>query len=177
MGNFIIQLTTTLVGFTSPFVSVDMFQPSFTQAAALGSAVEMTEQQAEQFKERADAIDAFFQKRSMPLAGYGTTMVSAAEKNGLDWRLLPAIAARESSGGKQACNFNPFGWGSCKIEFKSWTEAINTVAAHLGGNRPTTSDYYKDTTTKEKLHFYNGTVMPAYTGEVLAIMDMIGTAK
>lgn len=174
MGNFIIQLTTTLVGFTSPFVSADMFQPSFTQAAALGSPAEITEQ----LKERAEAIDTFFKKREMPLAGYGVTMVNAAEKNGLDWRLLPAIAIRESSGGIQACEFNPFGWGSCKINnFKNWTDAINTVASHLGGNRPTTSDYYKDTTTKEKLYHYNGTVMPKYTGEVLAIMDSIGSVE
>ena len=69
-------------------------------------------------QQKADTIDAYFDKRSMPLEGTGKTFVLVAEKYGLDWRLLPAIAIRESSGGKAACGHNPFGWGSCKIGFK-----------------------------------------------------------
>ena len=36
----------------------------------------------------------------MPLFGMGMKMCKEAEKNELDWRLLPAIAVRESTGGK-----------------------------------------------------------------------------
>ncbi|MBM6707100.1 hypothetical protein H6A68_08660, partial [Bifidobacterium pullorum subsp. saeculare] len=47
---------------------------------------------------RADAIDVYFKARNMPLEGMGMKMVLEAEKNNIDWRLLPAIAIRESTG-------------------------------------------------------------------------------
>jgi hypothetical protein len=125
-------------------------------------------------KEHADKIDAYFAKRDMPLEGYGEKMVAEAEKNNLDWRLLPAIAIKESTGGKFACGYNPFGWGSCKIvKFKSWDAAIEAVAHNLGGNNPGTSRYYQGMSTKEKLYHYNGSVVPTYAGEVLKFMELI----
>lgn len=128
-------------------------------------------------KERADKIDAYFAKRDMPLEGYGGKMIEEAEKNEIDWRLIPAIAIKESTGGKFACGYNPFGWGSCKIKFKSWNHAIEVVAHNLGGNNPATAQYYDGTTTKEKLHHYNGSVVPTYTGEVLEFMNLIENEK
>lgn len=125
-----------------------------------------------ELKQRAQKIDAYFKDRGMPLAGRGLLMVRAAEENDLDWRLLPAIAVRESSGGKQMCGSNPFGWASCKVRFKSVDEAVNTVASHLGGNEARTESYYSGSTDK-KLHAYNGTVVPTYANEVKAIMDKI----
>jgi len=124
-------------------------------------------------KEHAEQIDAYFAKRHMPLEGYGAKMVAEAEKNDLDWRLIPAIAIKESTAGKFACGYNPFGWGSCKIKFKSWDESIETVARNLGGNNPATARYYNGTTTEEKLHHYNGSVVPTYTGEVMEFMELI----
>ena len=123
--------------------------------------------------EHAEKIDEYFSKRGMPLEGYGAKMVKEAEKNNLDWRLLPAIAIKESTGGKFACYNNPFGWGSCKISFKNFDDAIETVARNLGGNNPNTEQYYKDKTTREKLHHYNNSVVPPYTAEILKFMDLI----
>ena len=123
--------------------------------------------------EHAKKIDAYFAKRDMPLEGFGAKMVKEAEKNNLDWRLLPAIAIKESTGGKFACDNNPFGWGSCNIEFKSFDDAIETVARNLGGNNPNTARYYKDKTTQEKLWHYNTSVIPTYTKEILKFMDLI----
>lgn len=122
---------------------------------------------------RASKIDAYFAKRNMPLAGYGAKMIVEAEKNDIDWRLLPAIAIKESTGGKFACGYNPFGWGSCKLKFKSFDDAIETVARNLGGNNPNTEQYYKDKTLIEKLHHYNNSVVPTYTAEILEFMDLI----
>ena len=121
-------------------------------------------------QERAGKIDGYFAERSMPLENSGLKLVLAAEKNNLDWRLLPAIAIRESSGGKNACGQNPFGWGSCKINFKSLEEAIEVVAWNLGGNNPNTRRHYKGG-TRDKIVSYNGRVIQKYTGQVLAIMD------
>lgn len=122
---------------------------------------------------RAQKIDAYFAKRGMPLQGYGAKLAKAAEDNNLDWRLLPAIAIKESTGGKFACYNNPFGWGSCKIKFNSYDEAIETVGMNLGGGNPNTERYYKDKTIVEKLHNYNNSVVPTYTGEILEFMDLI----
>ena len=128
-------------------------------------------------EEHAKKIDAYFAERDMPLEGHGAKMVSEAEKNNLDWRLLPAIAVKESTGGRFACGHNPFGWGSCRINnFKTWDHAIEVVARNLGGNNPVTREYYKGT-TKEKLYSYNGSVIPAYTAEVMKFMELIENAE
>jgi len=126
-------------------------------------------------KEKADAIDAYFAKYDAPLEGYGMKFVVEAEKNGIDFRLLPAIAMRESTGGKQACKKVPnsvFGWGSCKISFDSIDASIETVAYNLGGNNPNTSRHYEDKTTLQILRKYNS-VIPNYPKEVVRIMKMI----
>lgn len=128
-------------------------------------------------KERAQKIDTYFKERDMPLEGYGMKMVLEAEKNDLDWRLLPGIAVRESTGGKHACKKvknSPFGWGSCKISFKTMNESIETVARNLGGNNPNTAHYYDNKTTEAILKAYNPpSIVPKYTKQVLAIMNNI----
>ncbi len=128
----------------------------------------------DQRKEHADVINKFFKDRNMPLSGSGMTFVLVAEKYGLDWRLLPAIGVRESSGGKAACGYNAFGWGSCKLHnFNSYEEAIESLGKNLGGAKKSTSRYYAGKSTEEKLYYYNGSVEPAYPDEVIAIMSMI----
>lgn len=125
-------------------------------------------------KQRADAIDSYFRDRSMPLEGTGMAFVLVAEKYGLDWRLLPAISVRESSGGKAGCGHNPFGWGSCKLNnFGSYEQAIEALGKNLGGASAKTARYYAGKSTKEKLYYYNGTVVPTYPDEVISIMNMI----
>lgn len=117
---------------------------------------------------RAKILDEYFAKK--PLAGYGALFVAAAEKNNLDWRLLPAIAIQESSGGLHRCDYNTFGWGSCKgPAFASFEAAIEAVGAHLGGNMPRTSKYYKNKTTGQILRSYNGN--PGYVERVMEIMS------
>ena len=126
-------------------------------------------------KEHAESINKFFKQRGMPLHGTGMTFVLVAEKYGLDWRLLPAIGVRESSGGLHACGYNAFGWGSCKLghNYNSYEEAIESIGKNLGGANKPTARYYAGKSTEEKLYYYNGSVEPPYIGEVLAIMDMI----
>jgi len=133
----------------------------------------------ETFKAQAQAIDAYFAARNMPLKGTGMKMAIEADANGIDWRLLPAIAVRESTGGKFACKRvanNPFGWGSCKIGFKSMDASIETVARNLGGNNPKTAHHYDNKTTKQILNAYNPpSIVPRYTTQVIAIMNIIGS--
>lgn len=124
-------------------------------------------------KERALKIEKYYNDRSMPLAKHAMDFVLVAEKYGLDYTLLPAIAVRESSGGKNDCYNNPFGWGSCKIKYNSYKDAIEGVGKNLGGANPRTSYYYAGKTSKEKLWYYNGTVIASYPDEVLEIMKRI----
>jgi hypothetical protein len=89
----------------------------------------------------------------------------------------PAIAVRESTGGKYACksvSYSAFGWGSCKISFKSYDHAIEVMATNLGGNNPKTARYYDNKSVKDILETYNPpSVVPTYAKEVMAIMDKI----
>jgi hypothetical protein len=143
-----------------------------TETLALNQAVDPV---ALAQKAKADAIDSYFAERDMPLAGTGMKMVQEADKNDLDWRLLPAIAVQESTGGKHDRNNNPFGWDSCKTGFKSYDEAIETVAKNLGGNNPVTAIHYDNKTTKQILNAYNPPyIAPKYTQQVISIMNTIG---
>ncbi len=146
---------------------------SLSQAPVTKVEVKVDEVRAQ----KAKTIDTYFKERSMPLEGTGMSFVLIAEKYGLDYTLLPAIAVRESSGGKAACGFNPFGWGSCKMHnFHSYEEAIDALGRNLGGANPKTARYYAGKSTMDKLYFYNGTVVPTYPAEVASIMKMIETS-
>ena len=128
-------------------------------------------------KEKADAIDAYFAKIDAPLQGYGMKFVIEAEKNGLDWRLLPSIAMRETTGGKFACKNpnapnNNFGWWSCKKGFNSVDESIEYISRMLGGD----SKYYHENMTSEQiLKKYNPDhIVLGYSKQVIKIMKTIG---
>lgn len=141
---------------------------------AVENSVITTQEEVER-KEKAEAIDAYFERHKAPLQGYGMKFVLEAEKNSLDWRLLPAIAMRESTGGKHACKSVPnsvFGYGSCKISFDSIDKSIEIVAHSLGGNNPKTARHYQDKTTLQILRKYNS-VIPNYPKEVVRIMKDI----
>jgi hypothetical protein len=133
---------------------------------------------AKLLKVEADAIDAYFADHDMPLVGTGIKMATEADLNDLDWRLIPAIAVRESTGGKEDCKKaenNPFGWGSCKISFNSIDKAIETLAKNLGGNNPNTAKHYDNKTTKQILRAYNPpSIVPRYAEQVISIMNTIG---
>jgi hypothetical protein len=175
--------TTVPVGSIVMDTTKDTVQTVFAQklnieANSLLALNQVIDQKAKDLKAKADAIDNYFKSHDMPLFGTGMKMVAEAEKNGIDWRLLPAIAVRESTGGKADCKKvenNPFGWGSCKIGFKSLDEAIETVAMNLGGNNPITERHYDNKTTKQILHSYNPpSIVPRYAEQVIHIMNTIG---
>jgi len=126
-------------------------------------------------KEQAELIDNFFASYDAPLKGHGMKFVLEAEKNKIDWRLLPAIAMRESTGGKHACKKVPnsvFGYGSCKLSFNSIDESIAIVSRSLGGNNPNTAHHYDDKTIIQILKKYNS-IIPNYSGQVVKIMKKI----
>jgi len=120
---------------------------------------------------RITRLNTYFAKYDMPLEGHGSTFVQTADTCGMDWRLLPAIAVRESSGGKHMQRNNPFGWGSAEIPFTDIDDAIRGVGYNLCGFNTNTAKWYGTTSTEKKLYYYNGTVLPTYPDEVMWIMD------
>ena len=148
------------------------------RASSLLAFNQAMDEKANLLKIKADAIDAYFKDHDMPLLGPGMKMVKEAEANDLDWRLVAAIAIRESTGGKFDCKKvenNPFGWGSCKIGFKSVDEAIEKVAKHLGGNMESTAHHYADKNTEQILTIYNPpSIVKNYAKQVISIMNEIG---
>jgi hypothetical protein len=171
----IVPMLATSMSLTAFTEKVDSYIiTSFAEEKA-GEALSQEEITLQKEREvKAAKIDAYYAKHNLPLEGYGMEMVLAAETHNLDWRLLPALAMRETTGGKFACKFNPFGWGSCKIGFESFSEAITSVAAHLGGNNPRTARYYKGKDVRGILTTYNPpSVVPTYADEVISIMKKI----
>ncbi len=128
-----------------------------------------------ELEEKAKKIDKYFLDKGLPLAGYGKKFVEEAEKNNLDYTMLPAIAMIESTGYKNVCKsasgkYNGFGWGSCKIAFASVDEAIEKMAAHLGGNHPNTAKYYKGKDLVAILNTYNP---PKYRADYVPLVTHV----
>lgn len=171
--------TTAVNTAVTPTISSDTATASVsTEPASVKTDADLLK---EKESEEAAKIDAYFKQNGMPLAGYGMKMVIEAEKHDLDWRLIPAIAIRESSGGLHQCKsvtYSPFGFGSCKISFKSYDNAIEVVATNLGGDNPNTAKAYDNKTTKQILMAFNPpSVVPDYSGQVMRLMDKIANTK
>lgn len=81
---------------------------------------------------RAKALEKVFEKYHSPLVPFAGSYIEIADKYGIDWRLLPAIAGLESSFGNAQLkgSFNSYGWGGGRIYFASVEDGIDTV---LGG--------------------------------------------
>ncbi len=130
---------------------------------------------------RAAKIDAYFAQWDLPLAGHGKGMIEAADKYGIDWRLLPALAMLETTGGKNLCgngtNLNAFGFGSCKIHFSTFEASFEAVAKTVSGNGEKTSHLYKGKSVPEILEVYNPPevvgIMPNYHKKALKVMEEI----
>lgn len=152
--------------------SVDLF--------ALNKAEDEEKEKELILSKKAEIIDNYYKTRNMPLYGYGRKMVEEAEKNDIDWRLIPAISVIETTGGRHLCKNpkagnNPFGWGSCKIGFKSFDEAIEKIALNLGGNNPKTAHHYDGKTTLEIINKYNPpSIVPDYSKKIFKVMNTLG---
>ncbi len=99
---------------------------------------------------RARIIRDFFDKGDCPAAELAEEFLLAADRNGLDWRLLPSLAMVESTGGKYAQNNNMFGWGCGRARFSSVTEGVHLVADRLAN-----ADIYRRLPLERKLRIYN----------------------
>jgi hypothetical protein len=85
---------------------------------------------------RVDALSEFFARYNSPLQDYASQIVQAADKYGLDYRLIPAIAMQESilcrRIPKNSYNCWGFGIYGGKVKrFANFSDAIETVTKTL----------------------------------------------
>ncbi|MBI4910451.1 MAG: helix-turn-helix domain-containing protein [Acidobacteria bacterium] len=116
---------------------------------------------------RYQALRNFFDKYKCPITNLAGAFLEAADRHGLDWRLLPSIVFLETGGGKQAPLKNLMGWNSGRTRFQTQEQGIHFVAERLA-NAP----IYAGKDTRTKLRIYN----PAnkqYAQRVLAVMEQL----
>lgn len=82
---------------------------------------------------RVKALKKVFENYNSPLVNEAENYVRLADKNGVDWKLLPSIAGLESSFGKRLMpnSHNAYGWGGGHIYFDSWEDGIDTITKSL----------------------------------------------
>ena len=104
--------------------------------AALPGPVNVTEDTILQKDARIDTLRQFFKKYGSALEPYAQDVITAADRYGLDFRLIPAIAMQESNlckkAPKDSHNCWGFGiYGGKVTKFESYSEAIDTVSKTL----------------------------------------------
>ncbi|MBI3954671.1 glucosaminidase domain-containing protein [Candidatus Collierbacteria bacterium] len=79
---------------------------------------------------RAVKLKKYLTQKKSELAMFSLNFIEVADKWGLDWRLLPAIAGVESNFGRQIPygSFNAYGWANGRYRFKSWEDSIEHVS-------------------------------------------------
>ncbi len=119
---------------------------------------------------RYDRLKRFFAKFECPVRFYIQEFLDAADKNDLDWRLLPSLSVVESGGGKAAPHNNLFGWKSGKAQFASLAAGIQSVGYQLAH-----SPIYRKKSLDRMLKTYNPKV--SYGDKVKAVMAQIAPAR
>lgn len=108
----------------------------------------------------------FLAERESPIVHLAEDFLIAADRHGVDWRLLPAIAMVESSGGKYHPLNNIFGWNNGAYQFESIPASIYYLSERLS-----TMDYYKDKDLDGVLWTYNP--IPGYSDKIKNAMKQI----
>jgi hypothetical protein len=106
-----------------------------------GSAGTLAMRQVDVSDTRAQKLRAYLASYNSPLAADADTFIEEADKNGLDWKLVAAIAGVESTFGKEipTGSYNAWGWGVFTgaqdgVHFTDWTDGITKVSEGLKTN-------------------------------------------
>ncbi len=116
-------------------------------------------------------LQRFFEEKACPAHRFAEDFIEAADRNSLDWRLLPSIAMIESGGGKAYRNNNILGWGNGNLRFHSIREGIQEVARILA-----TSPLYRNKTVDQMLRAFNPE-HDDYAGRVKMVMRQIARTQ
>lgn len=111
-------------------------------------------------------LNEFFERFGPPSLPLAPDFLAAADRNNLDWRLLPSICVVESGGGKTALRNNLFGWDSGRREFATLKDGIYFVASRLAHSK-----LYKNKELDELLATYNS--LEGYAARVKSVMRLV----
>ena len=83
--------------------------------------------------DRKQRLETYLTSNGSPLAPYSREFIKIADKYGLDWRLLPAIAGVESTFGLYvpSGSYNPYGWNNGNFYFRNWVASTDYVASQI----------------------------------------------
>ena len=119
--------------------SVFVAKPAFAVSEA-GTAATLAFHEVKS-DDRVERLRAFLSSYDSPLAAVADTFINQADKNGLDWKLVAAIAGVESTFGKAipTGSYNAWGWGVFTgaqdgVHFKDWADGIAQVSEGLRNN-------------------------------------------
>jgi hypothetical protein len=147
-------------------------------AAPIASANDIPGLQVEEIDPRYQQLNIWFDKYKCPEPRYVQEYIEAADKNGIDYRLLPAISLQESTCGQHVPHWCPKGtlsnnwWGFRAQCYKSVADGIDSVLNQMANTAP-----FAGNTVKKMLWYYNGTVNPTYPGSVMIKMKEIEASK
>ena len=143
-----------------------LFGDSGTADAAAGKSTAQTASAISMIDLRIDRLRSFFRHYRCPNPLYISDYIRVADRNGLDYRILPAISVRETQCGVSERNNNRFGFHPGVARFASVPAAIEFV-----GDRIANHPLYKDLNLRDLLFRFNPRV--AYPGEVQFLMRQI----
>ena len=111
-------------------------QPNSVAFAALPSSQNIINVDIAQSDSRKEKVRQFLERHGSPMEANAGDIVDAADKYGLDYRLIPAIAMQESNVCKkiphESYNCWGFGiYGDQVLKFKNYKEGIYTVTKTL----------------------------------------------
>ncbi len=109
------------------------------QLSAPGGTAQVLSSYIEAGDSRSLLLESFLRQNNSPIAPFAGTIVSEADRFGLDFRLLPSIAMCESNAGKRMPKkdeFNAFGIAVYTGQqhgkaFSSWPHAISWVSQYI----------------------------------------------
>lgn len=113
--------------------------PVWASETAGNSAVLVKTDSSQEVDIRSKQLEEFLNYYDSPMATFSAHIVQMADKYGIDWRLVPAIAGVESTFGKfiPFGSYNAYGWNNGNTRFGSWEESIEVISKSLG------EKYYK----------------------------------
>ncbi len=113
----------------------------FAQEKEAGATASLSAAQIKQslaMDERVEKLRSYLETKNSPLTEFADEFVAEADRLGLDWRLVPAIAGIESYFGRliPANSYNAWGWAIFTGQrdgrhFEGWEDGIATVSEGL----------------------------------------------
>lgn len=139
IGNLAVLAATIQTKHTGPQLSIVPYTTDDFQIAASSGTSQVLGTTIVAADARSLLLESFLRQHGSPMAPYAETIVQKADENGIDFRLVVAIAMCESNLGKHMPSRNSYNaWGISVYSgqqngatFPNWTYAIEWVSKYI----------------------------------------------